>query len=87
MRKAKDAKSEKAADALTERAQAEDKLARDALGKAQTIDDAVYDLKAVNPREKKVVDQRTPAELLSAIEEKGRDVDSALAKLKALIAK
>lgn len=40
--------------------------------KAQAIDDAVFDLKAVNPREKKALDQRTPAQLLADIEAKGR---------------
>lgn len=85
IRKGKNSDSDKAADALIERAQAEDRLSRDALGKAQTIDDAVYDLKAVNPREKKMVDSRTPAQLLLAIEEKGREVDRALAKLKELV--
>jgi type I restriction enzyme M protein len=75
----------KIADALVEQAQAADKVSRDALGKAQAIEDAVYDLKAVNPREKKITDTRTPAELLEAIEEKGREVDAALAKLRALL--
>ena len=55
------------------------------MGKAQAIEDAVYDLKAVNPREKKIMDTRTPAELLAAIEEKGKEVDAALAKLRALL--
>ena len=32
----------------------------------------MYDLKAVNPREKKITDTRTPAELLGAISEKKR---------------
>lgn len=32
---------------------AADKLVREAIAKAQAIEDAVYDLKAVNPREKK----------------------------------
>ena len=45
----------------------------------------VYDLKAVNPREKKIIDSRTPAELLAAIEEKGKEVGAALSKLKGLL--
>ena len=64
---------------------AAEKLARDALSKAQNIEDAVNDLKAVNPREKKITDTRTPAELLEAISEKGREVDAALARLAELI--
>jgi len=59
--------------------------AREAIGKAQTIEDAVYDLKAVNPCEKKVGDTRTPAQLLEAIAEKGREVDAALERLRALL--
>jgi type I restriction enzyme M protein len=75
----------KKADALVEQAQAADKASHEALGKARAIEDAVYDLKAVNPREKKITDIRTPAELLAAIEEKGKEVDAALAKLHALL--
>jgi type I restriction enzyme M protein len=63
-----------------------EKAAREALGKAQAIEDAVYDLKAVNPREKKVSDARTPAQLLAAIKEKGVEVDAALARLERLLA-
>lgn len=54
-------------------------------GKAQAIEDAVYDLKAVNPREKKVTDTRTPAQLLEAIADKGREVDAALQRLRSLL--
>ena len=39
----------------------------------------------VNPREKKVVHQRTPTQLLQAIALKGREVDEALAQLQALV--
>jgi type I restriction enzyme M protein len=80
-------KSERAqeADALFPEIDAADKAARDATAKAQAIEDAVYDLKAVNPREKKVVDTRTPAQLLEAIAAKGREVDGALERLRALL--
>lgn len=37
------------------------------------------------PREKKIMNTRTPAELLAAIEENGKEVDAALAKLGALL--
>ncbi len=73
------------ADKLVQQALECDKAGRDSLNKAQTIEDAVYDLKAVNPRERKVEDTRTPAELLTAIEQKGREVDEALSRLKALM--
>jgi type I restriction enzyme M protein len=62
-----------------------EKRAREASARAQAIDDAVYDLKAVNPREKKGTDTRSPAELLEAISAKGRDVDAALERLWALL--
>lgn len=55
------------------------------MAKAQAIEDAVYDLKAVNPREKRVTDTRTPEQLLAAIRDKGVEVDAALGKLHALL--
>ena len=42
-------------------------------------------LKAVNPKERKVGDVRTPLQLIEAIEAKGREVDDALARLRALM--
>ena len=58
--------------------------ARDAANKAQSIEDAVYDLKAVNPHRKSVVDTRTPAELLDLIDLKGREVAEAVAALRSM---
>jgi len=55
---------------------------RDLAGKAKEIEDAVYDLKAVNPNRKPVVDTRTPEELMDIIEEKGREVAEALTTLR-----
>ncbi len=63
-----------------------EKAARDAQAKADAIDAAVYDLKAVNPRARVVRDSRTPQEVLAAIAAHGRAVDQALAKLHALMA-
>ena len=57
---------------------------RDAANKAQAIEDAVYDLKAVNPNKKAEVDSRTPADLLDLIELKGKEVTKALAELRAM---
>jgi type I restriction enzyme M protein len=57
-------------------------VARDLNAKAQAIEDAVYDLKAVSPHAKNVEDTRTPAELIAFIEAKGREVAEALAELK-----
>lgn len=58
--------------------------AREAGNKAQAIEDAAYDLKAVNPNRKAEVDTRTPAELLELIEMKGREVAEAIATLRAI---
>ena len=60
------------------------KAAREAAAKAEAIENAVYDLKAVNPNRKTVVDTRTPAELLDLIEAKGKEVAEALAALRAM---
>lgn len=60
------------------------RAAREAANKAQAIEDAVYDLKAVNPNKTIEVDPRTPAELLDLIEIKGREVAEALAALRAM---
>jgi type I restriction enzyme M protein len=42
----------------------------------------VYDLKAVNPHRKSVLDTRTPEELLDLIEAKGREIAEAIAQLR-----
>ncbi len=69
-------------------AEAEDKVSalgrdvRDLQGRAQAIEEAVYDLKAVNPHAKRNTDARTPEELLDLIEAKGREVAEALAALR-----
>lgn len=55
---------------------------RDLNSKADAIESAVYDLKAVNPNVKSEADTRTPAELIALIEAKGREVTAALAMLK-----
>ena len=58
--------------------------ARDAAGKADAIQNASYDLKAVNPNRKAVVDTRTPNELMDLIEAKGQEVAAALNRLRSL---
>ena len=63
------------------------KEAREATNKAEDIENAVYDLKAVNPNRKVDVDRRTPAELLDLIEAKGREVSDAIALLRSLTAR
>jgi type I restriction enzyme M protein len=57
---------------------------REATGKADDIENAVYDLKAVNPHRKPDVDRRTPSELLDLVEAKGVEIAEALKKLRAL---
>ncbi|MFA4985099.1 MAG: N-6 DNA methylase [Candidatus Brocadiia bacterium] len=56
--------------------------ARDLAAKAKEIEDAVFDLKAVNPNRKPVVDSRTPEDLLDIIEAKGKEVEEALKGLR-----
>ncbi len=43
-----------------------------------------YDLKAVNPNRKEIVDTRTPSEILDLIEKNNRELQDALAELRAL---
>ena len=56
--------------------------ARTHAAKAKEIEDAVYDLKAVNPNKKADTDDRTPEDLLDIIETKGREIAEALAVLR-----
>jgi len=74
-------------DRAIEAAQAKTKdltrASRDLAAKAKEIEDAVYDLKAVNPHKKSVVDTRSPEELMDIIEAKGKEVAAALAVLRA----
>ena len=56
-----------------------EKQARENQAKAQEIEDAVFDLKAVNPNRVSEQDTRTPTELLDFIADKGKKADGALA--------
>jgi len=56
--------------------------ARDLAAKAKEIEDAVYDLKAVNPNKKPVVDTRTPEDLMDIIETKGQEIADAMTILR-----
>jgi hypothetical protein len=79
--KAKDAKltklEERWREALTE--------AREARDKADALENAAFDLKAVTPNRPDTTDKRTPAELMAFIGAKGKDADAALAKLAELM--
>jgi type I restriction enzyme M protein len=64
----------------------QERAARDLEAEAAAIDAAVFDLKAVNPNAVTTVDERTPAQIITSIEEQGRIVTQALRRLNALLA-
>jgi type I restriction enzyme M protein len=72
-------------DALVREIDAAEKGAREELAKAMAIEDAIYDLKAVNPRERKSAEIRTPVQLLDDIASKARELHAGLEKLRALL--
>lgn len=59
---------------------------REAQAKANAIDAAIYDLKAVNPRVHIERDTRTPIEIIESIARQSLQVESALDHLRRLIA-
>jgi len=59
--------------------------AREALAKAEVVENAAYDLKAVNPNRVTTEDRRTPTDLLKEIEMRGQEADAALGQLRALL--
>ncbi len=83
LKKAK-AKEEAKIEAAEARVKELTKESREAAGRAEAIENAVYDLKAVNPNRVAEEDTRTPAELLDIIEAKGREVAEVLAALRSL---
>ena len=82
-------KKEKAPEANIEAIEAQirekDKAARDLEAQATAIDAAVFDLKAVNPNIVARVDDRAPAQIIKSIQDQGRIVAEALARLNALM--
>jgi type I restriction enzyme M protein len=62
-----------------------EKAARNLETKAADIDAAVFDLKAVNPNAVNKMDERTPQEIIAGIEQQGRIVSEALARLSTLL--
>jgi type I restriction enzyme M protein len=84
LRKAK-APREKIQEAL-DRLKTAQREARETEAKAVVIENAVYDLKAVNPHRVVDEDTRTPEEIIAAIEQQGKQVDAALSRLHSLIA-
>ena len=65
----------------TEQAAARSPAARLA-SKDKEIENAVYDLKAVNPNKKPIIDTRTPEELLDIIDAKGKEITEVLYSLR-----
>jgi len=84
-RKAKGFAESKLAE-LEEKWKAVEREARESQAKGDSIENAAYDLKAVNPNRVSQEDTRTPRQLLDFIAEKGREADNALNRLSILIA-
>jgi len=72
-------------DALEQKWKAILRDARDNESEAQTIEAAVYDLKAVNPNRVTETDHRTPADLLDTIAAQGRKADAAIERLREIM--
>jgi type I restriction enzyme M protein len=62
-----------------------ERVIREIASRAQSIEDAAYDLKAVNPNAKSTQDNRTPAELIAFLDGKTLEVQEALTRLKSLM--
>ena len=73
-------------DELEEKRKVVEREARESLAKGDSIENAAYDLKAVNPNRVSHEDKRTPQQLFDSIAEKGQEADTALSKLRILIA-
>ena len=87
LRRLKKEKADKEAlSALIEQIREKEMAARELETRAANIDAAVFDLKAVNPNAVTRVDERTPQEIIGSIEQQGRIVSAALARLTALLA-
>jgi type I restriction enzyme M protein len=83
-RKAK-ALGEAALTTLEEELKTVERAARESLAKAEDLENAAYDLKAVNPNRTSDEDKRTPAQLLDFIATKGQEADTALERLRRLL--
>ncbi len=82
--KAANPKDEKIAGILT-KIDDQEKAARESQSKADAIDAAVFDLKAVNPNAITKIDTRTPDEVIQSIDDQGKIVANALATLRGLL--
>jgi len=63
----------------------QEKMAREAQAKANAIDAAVLDLKAVNPNAVVKIDARTPEEVIQSIEKQNEVVRNSLQNLRCLL--
>ena len=63
----------------------QEKVAREAQAKANAIDAAVFDLKAVNPNAVVKIDARTPEEVIQSIEKQNEVVRNSLQNLRCLL--
>lgn len=72
-------------DAVKTRIRELEKEIRDIQSKAQAIEDAAFDLKAVNPNATTDEDLRTPGELVEFVEMKNREVKDILTRLKGML--
>ncbi len=86
LKRLKKRKADKAAiNALNEKIRENEKAAKALETKAADIDAAVFDLKAVNPNAVVKVDERTPQQIIESIQQNGKIVSDALARLSALL--
>lgn len=84
LKKSKEIDAEKL-EGLFTRWKSTDQAARENTAKAESIENAAFDLKAVNPNRVAVVDKRTPQELLEVISAKGNEANGALSRLEKLL--
>ncbi|MDE3052164.1 MAG: N-6 DNA methylase, partial [Nitrospirota bacterium] len=74
--------SERAVEACRDELAVVEKASREAQAKADAIDAATFDLKAVNPRARVIRDTRSAVEILTSIEQEGQKVQAALSLLR-----
>ncbi|MBI4659983.1 MAG: hypothetical protein HY735_14170 [Verrucomicrobia bacterium] len=77
--------SKSKSDALRQAIRDQEKAIREIEARGQEVEDAVFDLKAVNPNAKSPEDARSSIEILSLVESKGREVQEAVERLRALL--
>lgn len=70
---------------LEEKWKAVEREGRESLAKGEAIENAAYDLKAVNPNRVSTEDKRTPTQLIDFIADKGKEAEAALSRLRGLV--